>query len=425
MVKTKMVPERWLKRIEATGYGSYFIFYRNYAKVMPKLTALFYQDLLNLSKLKKIKKKKKDGKRWILVTVKFLENSKLGWSEKEQRAHFSKLESLGFLKRDRKGTVHGGRWIYINRHAVYRALDKVLQISGDKIHIRPPGRMCIRPPGRTKKEQSFNTKVLKEKEGRQRYADGRPYGVSQSLNGKHVEESPSAQRQRAARLHKVITEILQIQAPRYLSKWTNDFARGERKYGQDNVELVLSWYEKNAHRTKSGDRQVPTIVSAEGFFNEKKFTWLLDKARQEKNLQNGKAPLPDLEPTETGQYLVEKLLEYRWPKGSAEQLPKVIEHSLKNFQEFRAGCARLSEQKDHPLQHYAEYIVASHTAFGFVQRWWVKINHMLHDWADWSGKLDSFVVSVRHKNFRSSVLTDSSYPLELWTRLMEELGYAN
>ena len=124
-----MIPEsvyrRHLGRIH--DGGNYFAFYRPYTKLMSKTTALFLQDLMNLTNADNIIWKTINGKEFFACTVDFLKKSKIGWTEKEQRIHFNKLRAKhpdggSYIEMCKIG-IPASRWVYINYEKLERDLD--------------------------------------------------------------------------------------------------------------------------------------------------------------------------------------------------------------------------------------------------------------------------------------------------------------
>ena len=125
--------EYWLERAKDTG--GYFIFFRNYGRILSKEESLFLQDLINRSSLMKDIASRLKGRRrksppydeegYFRCTSKFLMNPKyLPWSIKDQKRLFAKMLKLGFISIRKRGSPQK-RWVKINYFRIEEALDEV------------------------------------------------------------------------------------------------------------------------------------------------------------------------------------------------------------------------------------------------------------------------------------------------------------
>jgi hypothetical protein len=121
--------------LRARNGGNYFPFFRPYARLMNKLTALFLQDVLNpLSLDKAVFQEDDDGCVWFQCTAEFLARSTLGWTAAEQKYHLGVLAELGYVSVKRRG-VPATRWVCLDLLKVQADLDAGQ--SGEK----PPGQL--------------------------------------------------------------------------------------------------------------------------------------------------------------------------------------------------------------------------------------------------------------------------------------------
>lgn len=130
--------DRWLSMAEKNG--GYLRFFRLYTKVLNKHEALFLQDMMNRSQMirERVEQKKvlhpnkrkfqMDGKGFFRCTSRFMTNPKfMTWTYDEQRRMFLKMESLGFITKEKRGQARE-RWIKINLQTIYAMFDEAAVI---------------------------------------------------------------------------------------------------------------------------------------------------------------------------------------------------------------------------------------------------------------------------------------------------------
>lgn len=164
---SRQLYEKHLLRAKAAS--SYFLYVRYYAKITTKLSALFLQDLINLSALDNAVTEEIDGKRFFQCTKNFLINSAIGWTEDEQKYHFDILMEKGFIELIRHGS-RGTRWAYIDFVEIEKALDNWLNQSGGKPPVseisqgeNPPSQSGGKPP--VKKQQQIKKQCPPSSDG--------------------------------------------------------------------------------------------------------------------------------------------------------------------------------------------------------------------------------------------------------------------
>lgn len=204
------VPESTYRKhlLRAKDSGNYFTFFRLYTRIMTKLTGLFLQDLINLASMSRTKKTEIDGEEYFQCTVGFLENSGIGWTEKEQEYHLQELVKKGYVKRTKRGAPPT-RWIYIDLEKIERDLDGLEDSNKENPdppkkggissrESRSPGKGGDRSPGKQglKKEDTSYLPERVKKHSRPGMAE--EVNPSFSRNGHHSKNGQTPDHPRSA-----------------------------------------------------------------------------------------------------------------------------------------------------------------------------------------------------------------------------------
>lgn len=139
--------ERQLRRARATG--GYFLFFRNYGRLLDKEEALLLQDLINredMIRLKQIKLRKTKRRQihaatpdgYFRCTFAFLQNENyLVWTEREQRRLFPLLERKGYISTTKRGSPPR-RWVRIHYLFIEDQLDTLLDPEDQEVYEVTP-----------------------------------------------------------------------------------------------------------------------------------------------------------------------------------------------------------------------------------------------------------------------------------------------
>lgn len=222
----------------------------------------------------------------------------------------------------------------------------------------------------------------------------------------------------AKKLHKCVVEKMRIRRAVSHEKWAQEF-RILRKETSDDKKLIkkrLKWFIR--HWDEKG---VPPIRSAQGFrrhFHE----WLADAIKRWEKHQ----PVENITP-EAEKMATRLARDCKWPKGSRDQLPGVVQQCFNNITKLFKQLKEVeAKTKDGRIKRFIPVLRSK--LFGqefFTSAWMSRVYNKIKDWEDWSGDLKSYVFTPTHKMFQSigkeaaQSYSGSTIPFEL---LMEVLN---
>lgn len=209
------------------------------------------------------------------------------------------------------------------------------------------------------------------------------------------EERPlSFEEKAASKLEQVVRQHRKLMAVPNRRGWAVHFHKLLQDVGGDKARIksVLKWYASNI-----GQKGVPWAYSAKAF--REKFSTL--EAMSTKRREQSK---PAIEVSAAAQKLAKEIESQGWQKGSAAQLPEVVEASLVAYVRWQKRVKwMLSERSaEHRLARFAAHTQYSlhHTPEGFVRLWFRKVHAQVAKWREWSGDLGSYVFAPEHKLFQ-------------------------
>lgn len=235
--------------------------------------------------------------------------------------------------------------------------------------------------------------------------------------------------QRAARLIVGLRKSMRLTGPANTSKWSVHFKRLHKDLQGDDarIDKVLVWFLNNIK-----SKYTPRVWSASSF--RSKFVPIEDAMAR----ATGDEPGIDIEITELAIRIANRLRMKGWPKGSAEDLPRVVQISLTNYDEFIARLRKFHEELhglDIPkyerdrLARIVSYLTngglpgASH----YVEQWMSTVNESIATWDGWSGDLTKQAFrtdSKMFKRFGRELMSNYCNETKPWDRIME-LMYAD
>lgn len=235
--------------------------------------------------------------------------------------------------------------------------------------------------------------------------------------------------QRAARLIGGLRKSMRLTGPANASKWSIHFKRLHKDLDGDDarIDKVLAWFLNNIK-----DKYTPRVWSASSF--RSKFIPIEDAMAR----AIGDEPGTDVEITSIATAIANRLRMKGWPKGSAEDLPFVVQLSLDNYDEFIVRLRRFGVElpgldiPKHECDRLAR-LVSYLTNGGLpgsshhVEQWMSDVNEQIAAWDAWSGDLTKLAFRVDSKMFkRQGRALTSNYCGESkpWDRIME-LMYAD
>lgn len=280
--------------------GNWFTFYRPYTKILPKLTSLFLQDLINLASTKNIIREEITGKEYILCTREFLVNSSIGWTVKEQNDHFHLLREKGFILSIRRG-IPAKRWIHIDLLKIEQNIDEY----EDSNKMFPNGNDCSDPNGNDYVEER-----IKEEKNK---------GCSQAHNnsGFFKSEYPEDCVQWSIRLYRKLDseKVFTSRKKPKQSLWPMFFSDLKERRNPAEIEEILSWYLDNIN-----EPWIPLYHSAKTFCEN--FAKLV-KSRKTEMSKYGKWVKEEIEETKDVFDPVTK-------RGRTERIIKTVEKFIPN-----------------------------------------------------------------------------------------------
>lgn len=202
------------------------------------------------------------------------------------------------------------------------------------------------------------------------------------------------------------------------SAWDPQFAILRRRYGSDEVGRVLDAYIR--HRIDK-----PRVASAEQF--KMRWDWIVQVV--------DRLCADEFVYSDDAKAIVADLSELIWPGESHLQLPRVVQKSLDNYQLFADLTQRFSPTPQYRgislrdvLLEVQGRLADPHSE---VLSWFRAIWKAVKGWAEWSGKLDSYVwnpLSDRFGKWAARVVSNYCGEPDAWSQvvavLKEELSGA-
>ena len=193
--------------------------------------------------------------------------------------------------------------------------------------------------------------------------------------------------------------------------WPEWFAKlQEKEVSKERIKKAIVWYAKHAL-----DKMAPHVEDAAEFYRE--FGRIENAIRREEDTSANVEIMPELQP------LIDRLLlECYWPKGSARDLPGVVQRSFDNYAAWWKKRGKLLKRlpPDNPHQHNPHRLrrfdkELDARAFDhpmlFIPRYFRNLSRRLTEWREWHGSLEYFIVSENHPDFQRMGAEVSQY----WT----------
>ncbi len=400
---------------------------------MTKYEALFLQDLINRASMNKTKKKiiqeenddnQLEDREYFLCTVKYLTRPPMSWDKKTQLALIKSLQTKGFIKVTRKGSLLGKRFIWIDILKIETALDNSEKTTPTNTETsrRPqtgssqmtPNRVIQTTPNRVaKKVHSTSTNVEEERT----HCPCDPKVAADGVNLEQLFETKDNKSkfidECVERLHnKVVEKNLVHRKKLNLKLWKTNFTKLVQEEGVAKVKEVLDWF-----LTVIGNEFIPEAYSGETFY--KKFDKLVIAMNKSKVAIETELPI-----SPEGKEILAKLTnKTNFPNN--KELQQAIEKSILTFSEFRDRFYRLKKvtpekikvderrSRSNTLHWVIQEVEGTWrlTATSFLSMWFEKVYKRLSGWEDAGWDLSKEVFNIDHKRF-----------LNMGKNLMEELG---
>lgn len=190
-------------------------------------------------------------------------------------------------------------------------------------------------------------------------------------------------------------------------RWRVHFRRlrQQDEIPKERIQTVLGWYCGHI-----GEEFVPLAYSADSF--RSKFIRIEQAMKRE---------FGDVTVSPTARKIVERLEQLSWPKGSKSQLPKVVQLSLEGYRSFRKSLR--GNNDDSTLSRFILRRLPSSEVF--VREWMEDVHRQVAGWADWNGRLNSFVVGPEQSGLHLKcygLAEEYCGDSDRWNRLFRSIG---
>lgn len=185
---------------------------------------------------------------------------------------------------------------------------------------------------------------------------------------------------------------------------------------------VFEWYCNNLKR-----RDLPRCYSPQELSTRQKvWNWIEDKFEQHAPRQE------DVIISADAKTLYGRLKGLNWPKGSKEQLLKLIQLSLDAYQVFRLRLHHYAlslkrgtntrTRRPYEYVHYMNKILPQ--SMHYIEQWFRELNKQVQGWSNWQGDLFEHKWDVKHKRFLAygrDITTRYGQPASSFDKLLETL----
>jgi hypothetical protein len=378
----------------------YFSFYTDYLLIMDFDEAAVFQFLLNLWD----QRASEDG--WVLFKSEFLQRGLRTTRYQEERI-MKKLEDKGFIQRKRAGNP-AKRYVKALPDVAEKLVQEARKLLPQERSIPvsgEPAKTPTKPRFLENQETRFlgnqespyktsTTKTTKDSRGSPTHAGvAEPPPVSDDA-GDGVEGlavKPGKARHGKAlpvdaiHANQLISTLMRqgrITGTFKRSQWANELRLLREGVGGDDgrVAAVLDWLDATPP-----DKYTPLVCSAKAF--RAKFPQL------EAAMKRGAAP-PPVTITPKAEWVVNKLKDYKWPKGAASHLPQAVQKSLTAFRLFLKNLLPLATN-GFPRFVQSKLCIPPED---FVLNWFERVHRRIATWEDWSGNLDPCAWTPTHKD---------------------------
>jgi hypothetical protein len=201
----------------------------------------------------------------------------------------------------------------------------------------------------------------------------------------------------AIKLADAVLRHLKVNYKSSIPSWGKEFEKLERLNGVDRsrIKKVLEWFCN--HLSTKG---ISHAFSGSHF--RMKFVYIEQAMLKD-------SP-PTVEVSEKALKITDKLKKLHWPKGSAKQLPQLVETSLQNYHRLLNRHSLLlkslrgtKDNKDKSILRFAKTKLTSSYSppCTFIRQWFEDVNNQVSNWDNWSGNLKSFVFQDNSDKFNS------------------------
>ena len=182
-------------------------------------------------------------------------------------------------------------------------------------------------------------------------------------------------------------------------------------------QLITKVLDFHLEQLRSGDRYAKSSAC-----NAHQFQKLFDELRGKMERWEEKNPVVEI--SERAEGIVDYLNDmWIWPKGSASQLPVVVQKSLDNFDAFYNWLWDLKAKEDPEafvVVNYRYYEMLLNSMF--IESYFKEVHEQVYGWEDWSGDLTSFIWSLDNKRVQRwgvGLTTKYAHSDAKWMDLME------
>jgi hypothetical protein len=159
---------------------------------------------------------------------------------------------------------------------------------------------------------------------------------------------------------------------------------------------IFEWYCQNIGNTK--EFNLPVCYSPKELRNPNVWNWIENK-RTKYDKKNKDVPITDEAKT-----ICKTLNMMHWPKGSKEQLPKLVQLGLNEYTTFVKRLKKyFKELEEGDLWYfYVHHLIRKLPAPShFIENWFRDLNSMVRSWDKWNGDLAKYGFTLKQEHFLS------------------------
>jgi hypothetical protein len=159
---------------------------------------------------------------------------------------------------------------------------------------------------------------------------------------------------------------------------------------------IFEWYCQNIGNTK--EFNLPVCYSPKELRNPNVWNWIENK-RTKYDKKNEDVPITDEAKT-----ICKTLNMMHWPKGSKEQLPKLVQLGLNEYTTFVKRLKKYFKKLEEGdlWYFYVHHLIRKLPAPShFIENWFRDLNSMVRSWDKWNGDLAKYGFTLKQEHFLS------------------------
>lgn len=189
--------------------------------------------------------------------------------------------------------------------------------------------------------------------------------------------------------HEVIKKCSNVHV-RTWSKWLKRIAKNR---SQKYLDSVIDFFDKHG-----GDKYCPKPRNAKQLYDRFK-NGQIDAAMKREEIKN-----PTVKISKEAKTIAKRLANFKWPRGSAEQLPKAVQLSLTAYKRFRTAANDITGSRE--SKRLARWMLSNFGAPSeFVHQWFEDVFEQRSDWDKWDGYLLRDVFTLESDKFKKTCMS--------------------